>query len=164
LPGLDERTPQPVWAALATRCPRWSAALLQDLAAALRLQPHLGKTLSMLSTGTRCKVALAGLLAAGATLTCLDQPYAALDMAAWAQHQQRADLLAGEPALAHVRSFRWKRTLQTLRWYAPRGAGQSATPVAAYYAKLAAAQQPVRGFGGALVACTGSIDQEEIGV
>jgi energy-coupling factor transporter ATP-binding protein EcfA2 len=35
----------------------------------------------MLSTGSRRKVALAGLLACGATLTCLDQPYAALDQA-----------------------------------------------------------------------------------
>jgi hypothetical protein len=34
------------------------------------------------------------------------------------------DLLVGEPALAHVRSFLWKRTLLTLRWYALRGAGQ----------------------------------------
>ncbi len=35
----------------------------------------------MLSTGSRRKVALAGLLACGATVTCLDQPYAALDHA-----------------------------------------------------------------------------------
>ncbi|WP_157268819.1 ATP-binding cassette domain-containing protein [Azohydromonas aeria] len=81
LPGLDGRTPEQVWAELAALCPRWNAALSQELAQALRLQPHLGKTLSMLSTGTRRKVALAGLLAAGTALTCLDQPYAALDMA-----------------------------------------------------------------------------------
>lgn len=81
LPGLDDRKPQEVWDSLRTRCPRWNAALLQELALALGLQPHLEKTLSMLSTGTRRKVALTGLLAAGATVTCLDQPYAALDMA-----------------------------------------------------------------------------------
>jgi energy-coupling factor transporter ATP-binding protein EcfA2 len=35
----------------------------------------------MLSTGSRRKVALVGLLACGAKVTCLDQPYAALDRA-----------------------------------------------------------------------------------
>lgn len=81
LPGLDDRTPPRVWDDLRTRCPRWNAALQQELVRALGLQPHLDKTLSMLSTGSRRKVALTGLLAAGATVTCLDQPYAALDMA-----------------------------------------------------------------------------------
>jgi hypothetical protein len=33
----------------------------------------------MLSTGSRRKIALVGLLASGATVTCLDQPFAALD-------------------------------------------------------------------------------------
>lgn len=81
LPGFDDCTPQDVWDRLRTRCPHWNAALLEELVLALKLQPHLDKTLSMLSTGTRRKVALAGLLAIGATVTCLDQPYAALDMA-----------------------------------------------------------------------------------
>jgi ABC-type multidrug transport system ATPase subunit len=81
LPGLDDRTPQDVWDTLRRRCPRWNVAVLQELALALGLQPHLGKSLSMLSTGTRRKVALTGLLATEATVTCLDQPYAALDMA-----------------------------------------------------------------------------------
>ncbi len=81
LPGLDDCRPQDVWDSLRTRCPRWNVALLQDLVLSLGLQLHLDKTLSMLSTGTRRKVALTGLLAAEATVTCLDQPYAALDMA-----------------------------------------------------------------------------------
>ncbi|MEN9888483.1 MAG: hypothetical protein RL559_520, partial [Pseudomonadota bacterium] len=34
-----------------------------------------------LSTGSRRKVALVGLLASGTAITCLDQPYASLDMA-----------------------------------------------------------------------------------
>jgi ABC-type multidrug transport system ATPase subunit len=55
--------------------------LQQDLIEALDLQSHLGKKLSMLSTGSRRKVALVGLLASGATVTCLDQPFAALDAA-----------------------------------------------------------------------------------
>lgn len=79
LPGCDADVPAAVWTSLQQRCPRWDAALQRELAMALDLQPHLGKTLSMLSTGSRRKVALVGLLAAGATVTCLDQPYAALD-------------------------------------------------------------------------------------
>ncbi len=79
LPGRDEQVPQQVWDTLRQRCPNWETQLQQDLIEALDLHPHLGKTLSMLSTGSRRKVALVGLLASGATVTCLDQPYAALD-------------------------------------------------------------------------------------
>lgn len=81
LPGRDEATPRQVWDALRRHCPRWDRVLQEDLAHALQLGPHLGKTLSMLSTGSRRKVALVGLLASGATVTCLDQPFAALDAA-----------------------------------------------------------------------------------
>ena len=81
LPGQDGETPGQVWAALRRRCPLWDEALQQDLIEALGLRAHLDKTLFMLSTGSRRKVALVGLLASGATVTCLDQPYAALDAA-----------------------------------------------------------------------------------
>jgi ABC-type multidrug transport system ATPase subunit len=79
LPGQDGQTPAQVWDALRQCCPLWDMPLQQDLIEALGLQPHLGKTLSMLSTGSRRKVALVGLLASGAAVTCLDQPFAALD-------------------------------------------------------------------------------------
>lgn len=81
LPGQDDLKPHQVWDALRRRWPRWDLALQADLAQALRLEPHLDKKLSMLSTGSRRKVALVGLLASGATVTCLDQPFAALDAA-----------------------------------------------------------------------------------
>lgn len=81
LPGQDEQAPHQVWDALRQRCPRWDMQLQQDLIEALALHLHLGKKLSMLSTGSRRKVALVGLLASGATVTCLDQPFAALDAA-----------------------------------------------------------------------------------
>ncbi len=81
LPAQDEHTAQQVWQALQARSPRWSAALHQDLVEALGMLPHAEKKLFMLSTGSRRKVALVGLLACGATVTCLDQPYAALDRA-----------------------------------------------------------------------------------
>lgn len=81
LPGQDGQTPDQVWDALRQDCPRWSMQLQQDLVEALGMDLHLGKTLHMLSTGSRRKVALVGLLASGAEVTCLDQPFAALDAA-----------------------------------------------------------------------------------
>ena len=81
LPGRDDEAPAQVWDALRQRCPLWSMQLQQDLGEALDLHLHLGKKLSMLSTGSRRKVALVALLASGATVTCLDQPFAALDAA-----------------------------------------------------------------------------------
>lgn len=81
-PGLPQHhadTPEQVWETLKLRCPRWHDECQLGLIDALQMQAHLGKTLSMLSTGTRRKVALIGLLSSGVTVTCLDQPYAALD-------------------------------------------------------------------------------------
>jgi len=80
LPEHDQDTPEDVWAALQARCPRWSADLQAELVDALQLQDHLGKRLFMLSTGSRRKVALTGLLASGVAVTCVDQPYSALDL------------------------------------------------------------------------------------
>lgn len=84
LPERDDETPQQVWDGLRARCPAHDAGLQTELAKALGLEPHLGKKLFMLSTGSRRKVALAGLLAAGARVTCLDLPFAALDGASCA--------------------------------------------------------------------------------
>ncbi len=81
LPTHDDQTPQQVWRTLRERSLRWDVELHQDLIEALSLLPHVRKKLYMLSTGSRRKVALVGLLACGATVTCLDQPYAALDLA-----------------------------------------------------------------------------------
>jgi energy-coupling factor transporter ATP-binding protein EcfA2 len=81
LPGQDQQTPQQLWQLWRVRNPQWSDPLQQDLMKALQLSAHQAKPLYMLSTGSRRKVALVGLLAWGATVTCLDQPYAALDMA-----------------------------------------------------------------------------------
>ncbi len=72
LPGQDEQAPQQVWNVLRQRCPHWDRQRQQELIEVLDLHFHLGKKLSMLSTGSRRKVALVGLLASGATVTCLD--------------------------------------------------------------------------------------------
>lgn len=112
LPEDDEKTPEEVWAGLQARCPQWSVALQIDLTQALQLQDHLGKRLFMLSAGSRRKVALVGLLASGSALTCLDQPYVALDLASigvlreflqdMAEHPSRAWLVADYEADAEL--------------------------------------------------------------
>lgn len=75
----DEVTVRAHWQQLSRRYPRWNSQQLDDLQAELGLTPHLDKSLYMLSTGSRRKVALAAAFAAGAALTLLDRPFAALD-------------------------------------------------------------------------------------
>lgn len=81
LPDDDARTPEQVWQSLRPLFPHWDTDLQAALAQALDLDPHQDKALYMLSTGSRRKVGLVATLASGATLTGLDQPYMALDMA-----------------------------------------------------------------------------------
>jgi len=102
LPEHDEQTPEQVWAMLQAQCPRWSPDLQIDLTQALRLQDHLGKRLFMLSAGSRRKVGLVGLLASGAAITCLDQPYAALDMASVRVIQEFLTDMVDHPSRAWV--------------------------------------------------------------
>ena len=81
LPDDDAHTPEQVWERMRAVCPRWNASLQASLSEALGLGAHRHKALYMLSTGSRRKVGLVATLASGATLTGLDQPYTALDMA-----------------------------------------------------------------------------------
>lgn len=102
LPEHDELTPEQVWAQLQARCPLWNAELQSELARALQLQDHLGKRLFMLSAGSRRKVALVGLLASGAPVMCLDQPYAALDLASVRVIREFLEDMAEHPLRAWV--------------------------------------------------------------
>jgi ABC-type multidrug transport system ATPase subunit len=77
----DHLTVQACWDILQSQYPRWNTELLEDLAQALDMQRHRHKQLDMLSTGSRRKVMLIAALASGATVTLLDQPFAALDSA-----------------------------------------------------------------------------------
>lgn len=65
--------------AVRARHPAFDGAAWQRHLAAFDLLPHAGKTMHMLSTGSRRKVALAAMLASNATLTLLDEPTAGLD-------------------------------------------------------------------------------------
>ncbi len=67
------------WTTLRQRYPNWHEDLQRDLTDALGMTPHLDKRLNMLSAGSRRKVTLIAALASGATVTLLDQPFAALD-------------------------------------------------------------------------------------
>jgi ABC-type transport system involved in cytochrome c biogenesis ATPase subunit len=112
LPEHDPDTPLHIWSALQARHPHWQPDWQVALAEALGLQEHLGKSLSMLSTGSRRKVGLVALLASGAPLTCIDQPYASLDMASvrvlreflqdMAEHPSRAWVVADYEADAEL--------------------------------------------------------------
>jgi len=59
--------------------PRFDDAILAQAIEGLGLTPHTGKQMFMLSTGSKRKVWLAAAFAAGATVSLLDDPYAALD-------------------------------------------------------------------------------------
>lgn len=79
-PEHDETTVQTCWDVLHPRYPAWSDGLLQNLAEELDMSQHRDKRLNMLSTGSRRKVMVIAALASGATVTLLDQPFAALDL------------------------------------------------------------------------------------
>lgn len=81
LPGCNSQTPLDVWAHWRHQCPHWNEALCLDLCEALGMRVHVAKRLDMLSAGSRRKVGLLALLASGSMITCLDQPFAALDQA-----------------------------------------------------------------------------------
>jgi len=80
-PAHDGVTVQACWDALRVHYPQWNDGLLQNLAEALDMVQHVDKRLNMLSTGSRRKAMVLAALASGATVTLLDQPFAALDLA-----------------------------------------------------------------------------------
>lgn len=100
LPEHDAHSPEQVWNELQDKHPNWNASLQSELSLALQLQDHLGKRLFMLSAGSRRKVALVALLASGAALICLDQPYAALDLASIAVLREFLQDMADHPSRA----------------------------------------------------------------
>ena len=79
--AFDALTPPAYWDGVREQYPALDQALLSELIDAFALAPHLPKSLYMLSTGTKRKVLLAAAFASGATVTLLDEPFAALDKA-----------------------------------------------------------------------------------
>ena len=101
---FDAITALAYFESLRSQYPALDRALLEKLPEGLGLTPHLAKPLYMLSTGSKRKVWLAAAFATGATVTLLDDPFAALDkgsinfvlklLANAAQHPQRAWVMA----------------------------------------------------------------------
>lgn len=110
--ALDRLTARQIFSTLPQRHPGFEPAALQAHIAGLSLDPHLDKTLTMLSTGSRRKVFMAAALASQAAVTLLDQPFMALDgpsiayllgvLATAARHPGRAWVVADYVAPGQV--------------------------------------------------------------
>lgn len=103
--ALDAITPLDYFEQLRRRYPAFlppDAAAWQALLVGLSLTEHLAKPLYMLSTGSKRKVWLAAAFAAGATLTLLDDPFAALDKPSIRFVQQQLTRMAQVPERACV--------------------------------------------------------------
>lgn len=79
--AFEKMTVMQYLASVQARFAGFDATLVPDLLAGLSLTPHVEKQLFMLSTGSKRKVYLAAAFAAGAAVTLLDDPLAALDLA-----------------------------------------------------------------------------------
>jgi len=111
-PAHDATTMQTCWDDLRTHYPHWNDDVLNNLADALNMDVHREKQLHMLSAGSRRKVMVIAALASGATVTLLDQPFAALDFGSIriikeflqeaAEHPSRAWIVADYTAPADV--------------------------------------------------------------
>lgn len=113
----DEAVAEAWLAERRARHPHWRDDVAQALIEAFGLGEHLGKRLLMLSTGSRRKVGLVGAAASGATLTLLDQPWAALDarsgrvltelLAEAAEDRRRAWVVAAYERPAELAEVDW---------------------------------------------------------
>jgi ABC-type multidrug transport system ATPase subunit len=102
LPEHDQLTPEEFWALQQNQSPHWNQYECAQLCKALNLTDHLGKRLFMLSAGSRRKVGLIALLSSGARMTCLDQPFAALDQASIAALCDFLNRMANDPVRSWV--------------------------------------------------------------
>lgn len=100
--AFDQLTPIAYFDLQGTAHPGFDAQRLARLVDGLALGPELHKQLYMLSTGSKRKVWLAAAFAAGAPLTLLDMPFAALDKASIAFVMTLLEELADHPTRACV--------------------------------------------------------------
>lgn len=77
----DHTSPNDYFAMQRSFYPTFDDALLLHLIEGLSLSDHISKAMYMLSAGSKRKVWLAAALSSGATVTLLDEPFAALDKA-----------------------------------------------------------------------------------
>lgn len=77
--AFEQITPTDYFASLQARYPAFDRQEVALLAEDFSLTPHLHKPMYMLSTGSKRKVWLVAAFASDATVTLLDEPFAALD-------------------------------------------------------------------------------------
>ncbi len=99
-PALDGLTPAALMALALQRHAQLDTAAWRQHIAGFGLAPHAHKTLHMLSTGMRRQAALAAVLAAGASLSLLDEPLAGLDGPAGQYLLQALSALGAQPQRA----------------------------------------------------------------
>lgn len=93
----DTDTALACWNTLRARHSQWSCDLQDNLVEALNMTSHIEKPLHTLSTGSRRKVMLIAALASGASVTLLDQPFMALDLASIRIIQEFLNEVADHP-------------------------------------------------------------------
>ena len=103
----DALRPDELMAAQRRLHPGFDEAAWQRHLDAFDLQPHRAKSMFMLSTGMRRKVALAASLSAGCPLTLLDEPTAGLDRPALAWLAQALVEAAGQAGRACLLASAW---------------------------------------------------------
>lgn len=103
--AFDQIRVRDYFASLPARHPGFDVQTLATLIAGWSLAPHLDKHFYMLSSGSRRKVWLAAAFASNATVTLLDDPFAALDGASIAYLMTLLEQAAIDPVrgliLAH---------------------------------------------------------------
>jgi ABC-type multidrug transport system ATPase subunit len=100
--AFDQLSVRAYFAALPGRHPGVDPQALARLIDGWSLGPHLDKCLYMLSTGSRRKVWLAAAFASNATVTLLDDPFAALDAGSIAFLMTLLEQAASDPARAWI--------------------------------------------------------------
>jgi ABC-type multidrug transport system ATPase subunit len=76
---FDQLTPQQYFEIIRSKYSSFDVDAIGPLVEGLGLEPHMGKQLFMLSTGSKRKAWLTAAFASGAALLMLDEPFAALD-------------------------------------------------------------------------------------
>jgi ABC-type transport system involved in cytochrome c biogenesis ATPase subunit len=98
----DQSSPLQFWDYCKRTWPEWDAAECRALASALGLEEHAAKPIYMLSTGSKRKVWITAACASGAALTCLDEPFAALDKTSIRTLSDRLQHASTDPRRAWV--------------------------------------------------------------
>lgn len=99
---FDQLTPSQYFEDIRGRYPDFDVDQIAPLVQGLGLEPHAGKQLFMLSTGSKRKVWLTAAFASGAAVLLLDEPFAALDAPSIAFVKEQLQGISAQPGRAAV--------------------------------------------------------------